>query len=126
MILPEQPRVELDFGEDYKMALRIEYETPYGITCEYAHCVVTDTRCNREIEYSIVDGEDVETKTYPINYSGKIYANASAYDDGSSPIGGFNGRFELDNGAAKTQYNIVKQCYNHLKTVAGFTDGVDC
>ena len=108
------------------MALRIEYETAYGINCESAHCVVTDTRCNRDTEHSIVDGEEVETKRYPIYFSGKIYANASAYDDGASPIGGFNGRFELDATGAKTQYNIVKQCYNHLKTIDGFIDGVDC
>ena len=108
------------------MALTIEYETAYGITCEYAHCVIVDTRCNREIEYSVVDGEDVETKTYPIKFNGKIYASESAYSDGASPIGGFNGSFEMDESAAKTQHNIVKQCYNHLKTVDGFTDGVDC
>jgi len=108
------------------MALRIEYETAYGITCEYAHCVVIDARCNRDTKRSIVDGEDVEIKTFPINYSGKIYASESAYGDGASPIGGFNGRFELDATGAKTQYNIVKQCYNHLKTIDGFIDGVDC
>ena len=108
------------------MALRIEYETPYGITCEYAHCVVTDTRCNRDTEHSIVDGEEVETKTYPINYNGKIYASESAYEDGASPIGGFNGHFEMNDSAAKTQHNIVKQCYIHLKTMDGFTDSTDC
>lgn len=112
------------------MALRIEYETPYGITCEYAHCVIVDTRCNKEIEIekSIVDGEEVEIeiKRYPINFNGKIYASESAYADGASPIGGFNGQFELNDAGAKTQYNIVKQCYIHLKTMNGFTNGVDC
>ena len=96
------------------MALKIEYETLYGITCESAHCVVVDTRCSREDD------------TYPVKYNGKIYANESAYTDGASPIGGFNGRFELDIGGAKQQYNIVKQCYLHLKTIDGFTDGIDC
>lgn len=112
--------------EDDKMALRIEYETPFGITCEYAHCVIVDSRCNKEIERTMVDDEEIETKTYPINFSGKIYASESAYDDGASPIGGFNGQFELDTAGAKTQYNIVKQCYIHLKTMNGFTNGVDC
>jgi len=108
------------------MALTIEYETPYGITCEYAHCVVVNTRCDKNIEITLVDGEEVETKTYPIHFNGKIYANETAYSSGASPIGGFNGHFELDDAGAKTQYNIVKQCYNHLKTVDGFTEGVDC
>ena len=108
------------------MALRIEYETPYGITCEYAHCVVVNTRCDKEIEITLVDGEEVETKTYPIHFDGKIYASESAYDDGSSPIGGFGGNFEMTESAAKTQYNIIKQCYLNLKTQDGFTEGVDC
>jgi len=96
------------------MALRIEYETHYGITCEYAHCVVVDVRCSREGD------------TYPVKYNGKIYASESAYNNGSSPIGGFNGRFELDQAATKQQYNIVKQSYLHLKEQEGFADGVDC
>ena len=96
------------------MALRIEYVTPYGITCESAYCVVVNARCIRE--------DDV----YPVDYNGKIYASESAYNNGSSAIGGFNGRFELDVAAAKTQYNIIKQCYLDLKTEDGFTDGVDC
>ena len=32
------------------MALKIEYETNFGITCDYAHCVIVDTRCNKEIQ----------------------------------------------------------------------------
>jgi len=96
------------------MALKIEYETNYGITCENAHCVIVNARCNKE------DDE------YPVEYNGKIYANESAYAVGASPIGGFNGRFELDDGGSKQQYNIVKQCYIHLKTMDGFTDGIDC
>jgi len=108
------------------MALRIEYETHYGITCEYAHCVIVDTRCNKYIEITLVNGEEIETKTYPINFNGKIYASETAYNDGASPIGGFTGAFEMNSSASKTQHNIVKQCYIHLKTVDGFTDGVDC
>jgi len=96
------------------MALRIEYETHYGITCEYAHCVVVDVKCRREGD------------TYPVKYNGKIYANVSAYEDGASPIGGFNGRFELNQAGSKQQYNIVKQSYLHLKEQEGFADGVDC
>ena len=101
------------------MALRIEYETHYGITCDDAHCIVKDARVNKE-----VDEEGVAT--FLIHYNGKIFASLTAYTDGASPIGGFNGRFELDSGAAKTQYNLIKQAYLNLKTMDGFTDGVDC
>jgi len=102
-----------------KMALRIEYETHYGITCEYAHCIVKDTRVNKE-----VDEEGVVT--FDIHYNGKIFASLSAYEDGASPIGGFNGKFEMDKGGTKKQYNIIKQCYLHLKEQEGFSDGTDC
>jgi len=101
------------------MALRIEYETHYGITCEYAHCIVKDTRVNKE-----VDEEGVVT--FDIHYNGKIFASLSAYEDGASPIGGFNGKFEMDKGGTKKQYNIIKQCYLHLKEQEGFSDGTDC
>jgi hypothetical protein len=110
-----------------EMALRIEYETHYGITCEYAHCIVRDARVNKEREVTEdSDGNEVVTTSYPINYNGKIYASVNAYTDGSSPIGGFNGRFELDDAGAKTQYNLIKQSYLDLKATDGFTDGIDC
>jgi len=110
-----------------KMALKIEYNTNYGITCEDAICVIIDTRCNKEIQKETDENdEEVVTKTFPIDYNGKIYASQTAYDDDAAPIGGFNGHFEMTESAAKTQYNIIKQCYLNLKTQDGFTDGVDC
>ena len=101
------------------MALRIDYETHYGIDCNYAHCIVRDARVEKN-----VDEEGVVT--FNIRYSGKIFATDDAYADGASPIGGFNGEFEMDNGGTKKQYNLVKQCYLHLKEQEGFTDGTDC
>ncbi len=74
---------------------------------------------------NIVDEEETTTKTFPINYSGKIYASLEAYNDDASPIGGFNGRFELDIDDDNIQYNIIKQCYLHLKTTDDFTDAID-
>ena len=109
------------------MALRIEYETHYGITCDDAHCIVKDARVNKEVETTEDEnGDEVTTTTFDIHYNGKIFASLTAYTDGASPIGGFNGKFELDSGAAKTQYNLIKQAYLDLKTMDGFTDGVDC
>ena len=109
------------------MALRIEYETHYGITCDYAHCIIKDMRVNKEEHITHdEDGEEVITYTFDVNYNGKIFASDDAYDEGASPIGGFNGKFEMDNAAAKTQYNPIKQAYLDLKTKDGFTDGTDC
>jgi hypothetical protein len=101
------------------MALEIDYNANFGILCRDAICVIFDTRCYREI-----DSEG--NKTFPVQYNGKIYANAEAYADGASPVGGFNGDFLMSESAAKTQYNIIKQCYEDLKTKDGFTEGVDC
>ena len=109
------------------MALRIDYETQYGIDCNYAHCIVINARVNKEVEITEdEDGEEVSTTTFDIHYSGKIFASLTAYTDGASPIGGFNGRFELNDSGAKTQYNLIKQAYLDLKAMDGFTDGVDC
>tara|TARA_R110000765_G_scaffold423577_1_gene532645 strand:+ start:758 stop:1087 length:330 start_codon:yes stop_codon:yes gene_type:complete len=109
------------------MALEIDYNTNFGILCSDAICVISDTRCNKEIQKEMDENdEEIVTKTYPVQYNGKIYANANAYADGASPVGGFNGDFLMSESAAKTQYNIIKQCYIDLKTKDGFTDGVDC
>lgn len=109
------------------MALKIEYETNYGITCDEAICVIVDTRCNKNIlKEEDENGDEVITKTFPVQYNGKIYASEDAYADDASPIGGFNGNFLMSESAAKTQYNIIKQCYEDLKTKDGFTEGVDC
>ena len=109
------------------MALKIEYETAYGITCEYAICVIVDTRCNKYVsKEEDENGDEVITKTFPVQYNGKIYASDDAYADGASPVGGFNGNFLMTESAAKTQYNIIKQCYIDLKTKDGFTEGEDC
>ena len=109
------------------MALRIEYETHYGIDCNYAHCIVKDARVNKEVETTEDEnGDEVTTTTFDIHYNGKIFATDDAYADGASPIGGFNGKFEMDKGGTKKQYNIIKQCYLHLKEQEGFSDGTDC
>ena len=101
------------------MALKIEYETNFGITCEYAHCVIVDTRCNKKVD-------EEGNKTFPVRYSVKIYASDDAYAGGASPVGGFNGNFLMSEAGAKTQYNIIKQCYEELKTLEGWTDAIDC
>ena len=101
------------------MALEIDYDTNFGILCRDAICVIFETRVIKEID-------EEGNKTFPVQYNGKIYANAEAYADDASPVGGFNGNFLMSESATKTQYNIMKQCYIDLKTKDGFTEGVDC
>tara|TARA_B100002019_G_C20960687_1_gene446154 strand:+ start:294 stop:635 length:342 start_codon:yes stop_codon:yes gene_type:complete len=113
MIIKEKQHGEI------KMALEIDYNTNFGILCRDAICVIFDTRCYREI-----DSEG--NKIFPVEYNGKIYANAEAYADDASPVGGFNGKFLMDTSSTDAQYNVIKQCYLDLKTKDGFTDGIDC
>ena len=108
------------------MALRIDYETQYGIDCNYAHCIVINARVSKKVKEQEVDGETVITRVFDVHYNGKIFATDDAYADGASPIGGFNGKFEMDKGGTKKQYNIIKQCYLHLKEQEGCSDGTDC
>mgnify|MGYP003115680572 CR=1 FL=1 len=95
------------------MALRITYETDYGINCPEAHCVISRTECFKK-------------ETFRMTYNGEIYYNEQSYLDGKTPIAGFNMEYELDINDDTNRYNIVKECYEHLKTVAGFDNSVDC
>lgn len=108
-------------GKD--MGLKIDYVTNYGITCNDAICVMADVFTSKEI---IVNDDGSLSKGFKINYNGKIYASQAAYEANAAPIGGFGNEFDLNASAGKTQYNIIKQCYVNLKTITGFTDGVDC
>ena len=57
------------------MALRIEYETNFGITCEYAHCIIRDASVNKDVEITEDEnGDEISTKPFYVNYSGKIFA----------------------------------------------------
>ena len=109
------------------MALEIDYDTNFGILCRDAICVIIEARCSKYVlKEEDENGDEVITKTFPVEYNGKIYANAEAYADDASPVGGFNGNFLMSKAGAKTQYNIIKQCYIDLKTKDGFTEGEDC
>jgi|TARA_R100001198_G_scaffold17675_1_gene8523 hypothetical protein len=101
------------------MALRITHDTHYGINCAEAHCVIKKTKCDVEVDPNGV-------KSHVVHYSGKIFYNEQAYTDGKSPIGGFNQQYQLTVDDDASHYNIIKECYEHLKTLAGFDNGVDC
>jgi len=60
-----------------------------------------------------------------VEYSVKFYKNESAKEEGEHPFGGKSFSTILNIGNSKTQYNLLKQCYLHLKTMDGFTDAID-
>ena len=98
------------------MALRVSWPTPYGHTFTEAHAIIQDARFEK----------DVQSETYPVNYKVKIWISEDAYTEGVSFISGFNGKFEVNVAGSKNQYNIIKQCYLHLKEQDGWTSAVDC
>jgi len=101
------------------MALTISVDTAYGISCGSAHAVIREFRMEKEIDE---DGN----KTFTIRYGGLVFVDADKYAAGNSAIVGFNYDFDLDTDEDADQHNLLKQCYVHLKTQDGFTDGVDC
>ena len=60
-----------------------------------------------------------------VEYTVKLYKNEEAKEDGKHPFGGRSFSTTLNIGNAKTQYNLLKQCYLHLKEQDGFTDAID-
>ena len=62
-----------------------------------------------------------------INYKPlfKFYKNEDAKEEGEHPFGGKGFNTILNIGNAKTQYNLLKQCYLHLKEQVGFTEAID-
>ena len=60
-----------------------------------------------------------------VEYAVKFYKNESAKEDGEHPFGGKSFTTTLNIGNGKTQYNLLKQCYIHLKTMDGFTEAID-
>lgn len=108
------------------MALRISYDCPTQITCETAHCIIRYARIEKRMAEYDDDGEEIQPVSWPVEYSGLIYASEDAYLGAASPVGGFNFSFDMNNGAGKTQHNVIKQSYLNLKTQEGFEAGEDC
>tara|TARA_R100001082_G_C4365894_1_gene161930 strand:- start:2197 stop:2502 length:306 start_codon:yes stop_codon:yes gene_type:complete len=100
------------------MALTISLDTGFGVSFNTAHAVITDFVMNK-----IYDEEG--NKSFVITYSGLVYVDASKYTANKSPVGGFNYQFSLDVTDEADQTNLLRQCYTHLKTQDGFTEGVD-
>jgi len=108
------------------MALRISYDCPTQITCEAAHCIIREARIDKKKAEYDQEGEEISPSTWPVTYSGLIFASEDAYLGDASPVGGFNFNFSMNNNVGATQHNLIKQSYLDLKTQAGFEDSEDC
>tara|TARA_Y100000592_G_scaffold89076_1_gene145811 strand:+ start:54279 stop:54584 length:306 start_codon:yes stop_codon:yes gene_type:complete len=100
------------------MALTISLDTGIGVSFNTAHAVIKEFVMNK-----IYDEEG--NKSFVITYSGLIYVDVAKYTANKAPVSGFNFQFNLDVTDEADQHNLLKQCYTHLKTQDGFTEGVD-
>ena len=97
-----------------------------GLTISNAHLRVMQTNC-RVVDVSTEedDGSITWSKTRYADYSARVYATASAYAaNPDSALYTISGSFtpSVANGA---NLNIVKQTYEHIKTLAAYEDLTD-
>ena len=97
------------------MALELDYETEYGITLDNAYAKITDVNFDNGH-----NNEGLE-----VNFRVMIYVSESAKEEDKPAIARHDFIMPLSIANAKTQYNLLKQGYLHLKTMDGFTDAID-
>ena len=108
------------------MAVKIQYETSYGITCPSAYCLVVGARIEKQHVEGDGDDSNIHHDFY-VSYEGKIYFDENSRVEQKSPVGGFNGGFIMSEGDKKNHYNVIKQIYMHLKeTNEKFAEAEDC
>ncbi len=100
------------------MALTISLDTGIGVSFDTAHAVIREFRMEK-----VYDEEG--NKSFVVTYGGLVFVDAAKYTANKAPISAFNYRFNLDVTDEADQHNLLNQCYTHLKTQDGFTDGVD-
>ena len=98
------------------MALELDYEhKELGVILPDVYAKIARASFNN------MENDDGVTVEYRV----KLYKNEEAKVNGENPFGGKGFMTTLDIGNGKTQYNLLKQCYLHLKTQTGFTDAID-
>ena len=107
------------------MALKIVWDTPYGITCNDAYAIVTDATMQKKHQDIDDEGTAYARKYFVIRYKVKIWSDEASYNAGNSFIGGLKAQFEVDIAGTKNQYNVVKQCYLDLKSQPGWENATD-
>jgi len=98
------------------MALELDYEEErLGVTIPNVYAKIA------RVSFSNMENDD----GVKVEYMVKFYKNEEAKEAGEHPFGGKGFSTTLNIGNAKTQYNLLKQCYLHLKEQDGFTDAID-
>ena len=98
------------------MALEITHEIEkLGITLENVYAKIA------RVSFENMDNDE----GVHVQYTVRLYKNEEEKENGTPPFGGDHFSTILNIGNAKTQYNLLKQCYLHLKTLDGFTEAID-
>lgn len=97
------------------MALELNYEHELGFIMNGMYA---------KIARLSLENED-NSEGITVNYTVKYYKNETARQEGENSFGGTSFRMPLNVDNAKTQYNLLKQCYLHLKKQEGFTDATN-
>ena len=98
------------------MALELDYEhNELGVILPNVYAKIARASFNN------MENDDGVTVKYKV----KLYKNEEAKVNGEHPFDGKGFITTLDISNGKTQFNLLKQCYLHLKTQTGFTDAID-
>ena len=97
------------------MALELDYEHELGFMMNGMYAKI--------IRISLENENNSEGTT--VNYTVGYYKNETARQEGENPFHGISFSMPLNIDNAKTQYNLLKQCYLHLKEQEGFTNSID-
>jgi hypothetical protein len=98
------------------MALELDYEEErLGVTIPNVYAKIA------RASFSNMENDD----GVKVEYMVKFYKSEEAKEAGEHPFGGKGFSTTLNISNTKTQYNLLKQCYLHLKTMEGFVDAID-
>ena len=97
-----------------------------GLTVSNAHLRVMQANCRVvDVSTEADDGTITWSKTRYADYSARVYATAAAYEaNPDSALYTISGSF-TPSVANDANLNIIKQTYEHLKTLADYDDLTD-
>ena len=98
------------------MALELDYEdNRIGVTIPSMYAKIA------RVSFENTDNDE----GILVQYTVRFYKNEEAKENEELPFGGEHFTTTLNIGNSKTQHNLLKQCYLHLKEQDGFTGAID-
>jgi len=98
------------------MAIKINYETEYGVTIENAYVVIDSFQYHKNYSTDAEPGISLITLA-------KIFGNEEARDSGKPAVESYGFVFDID---TKSIDNYIIQAYKALKAKSTFIKSEDC